>query len=204
MITTIVTFLSEKIVAVIITTVVVVAAVPTLIVAIHGNTITITTGPVASASRQHGDDEHARLVLEVKTAGDNVVVKINNEEASCDSQIAQLAAVSTLSGTATQAAIEKGKGEFHSSALPLLNKVKADEDEFEHLKVVTSETEQTFLVRISTVQLTAFGEDGHSGTLVTVCQTIVVEIRTIVVVTVVKPSEGDDEGDDEGDVRMKA
>jgi cell division protein FtsL len=199
-ITTIVTFLSEKIVAVIITTVVVVAAVPTLIVAIHGNTITITTGTVASASRQHGDDEHARLVLEVKTAGENVVVKINNEEASCDSQIAQLAAVSTLSGTATQTAIERGKGEFHNSALPLLNEVKADEDEFEHLKVVTSETEQTFLVRISTVQLTAFGEDGHSGTLVTVCQTILVEIRTIVVVTVVKPPEGDDEGD----IKVKA
>lgn len=195
MITTIVTFVSEKIVAVIITTVVVVAAVPTLIVAIHGNTITITTGTVASASRQHGDDEHARLVLEVKTAGDDVVLKINNEEASCDSQIAQLATVSTLSATATQAAIEKGKGELHSSALPLLNEVKADEDEFEHLKVVTSETEQTFLVRISTVQLTAFGEDGHSGTLVTVCQTILVEIRTIVVVTVVKPPTGDDEGD---------
>ena len=42
MITTIVTFVTEKIVAVVITTVIVVAAVPTLIVAIHGNTITIT------------------------------------------------------------------------------------------------------------------------------------------------------------------
>jgi cell division protein FtsL len=196
-ITTIVTFLTEKIVAVIITTVVVVAAVPTLIVAIHGNTITITTGPVASASRQHGDDEHARLVLEVKTAGDAVVVKINNEEASCDSQIAQLAAVSRLSGTATQAAIDKGKGEFHNSVLPELNEIKADEDEFDHLNVVTSETEQTFLVRISTLQVTAFGEDGHSGTLVTVCQTILVEIRTIVITVIEQPKppkggEGDD------------
>jgi len=198
-ITTIVTFLSEKIVAVIITTVVVVAAVPTLIVAIYGNTITITTGPVASASRQHGDDEHARLVLEVKTAGDNVIVKINNEEASCDSQIAQLAAISQLSGTATLAAIEKGKGEFHSSALPLLNEVKDDEDEFEHLTTVTSETEQTFLVRISTVQVTALGEDGQSGTLVTICQTILVEIRTIVITVIQAPSGGDD-----GDVKMKA
>jgi cell division protein FtsL len=193
-ITTIVTFLTEKIVAVIITIVVVVAAVPTLIVAIHGNTITITTGPVASASRTRGDDEHARLVLEVKTAGDAVVVKLNNEEASCDSQIAQLAAVSRLSGTATQAAIEKGKGEFHTSELPMLNEVKADEDEFEHLNVVTSETEQTFLVRISTVQVTAFGQDGHSGTLVTVCQTILVEIRTIVITVIQPPSGG--EGDD--------
>jgi cell division protein FtsL len=194
-ITTIVTFLTEKFVAVIITTVVVVAAVPTLIVAIHGNTITITTGPVASASRTHGDDEHARLVLEVKTAGDNVVVKINNEEAACDSQLAQLAAVSKLSGTATQTAIERGKGEFHNSSLPLLNEVKADEDEFDHLSVVTSETEQTFLVRISTVQVTAFGEDGQSGTLVSVCRTIIIEIRTIVITVVEQPKppkEGDD------------
>jgi cell division protein FtsL len=194
LITTIVTFLTEKIVAVIITTVVVVAAVPTLIVAIHGNTITITTGPVASASRTHNDDEHARLVLEVKTAGDNVIVKINNEEASCDSQIAQLAAVSKLSGTATQAAIDKGKGEFHTSELPMLAEVKADEDEFDHLTTVTSETEQTFLVRISTVQVTALGNDGHSGTLVTVCSTILVEIRTIVITVVQQPKGG--EGDD--------
>ena len=194
MITTIVTFLTEKIVAVVITTVVVVAAVPTLIVALHGNTITITTGPVAPASRTHGDDEHARLVLEVKTAGDNVIVKLNNEEASCDSQIAQLAALSKLSGTATQAAILKGEGEFHNSELPLLNEVKSDEDEFEHLTTVTSETEQTFLVRISTVQVTAFGEDGHSGTLITVCQTIIVEIRTIVITVIQPPSGG--EGDD--------
>src|SRR5258708_38943284 len=171
-----------------------VAVVPALFVDLHRNTIVITSGPAAPASRTHGDDEHARLVLEVKTAGDNVIVKLNNEEASCDSQIAQLAAVSKLSGTATQAAIDKGKGEFHNSELPLLNEVKSDEDEFERLTTVTSETEQTFLVRISTVQVTAFGEDGHSGTLITVCQTIIVEIRTIVITVIQPPSGG--EGDD--------
>jgi hypothetical protein len=74
----------------------------------------------------------------------------------------------------------------------LLNEVKADEDEFDHLSVVTSETEQTFLVRISTVQVTALGEDGHSGTLVSVCQTIIVEIRTIVITVVQPPSAGGD------------
>ena len=196
MITTIITFLSEKIVAVIITTVIVVAAVPTLIVAINGNTITITTGPVASASRTHGDDEHARLILLVKTEGDAVLVKINNEEATCDSQIAQLAAVSRLSGTATQAALDKGKGEFHNSTQPFVKEIKADEDELEHLNVITTETEQTFLVRISTVQVTALGEDGHSGTLVTVCQTILVEIRTIVITVIQKPGGESDEDSD--------
>jgi len=86
-ITSIITFLSTRIVSVVITTVVVVAAVPTLIVAIHGNTITITTGPVASATRTGDDQERARIVVEVKSAGDSVIVKLNNEEASCDSQI---------------------------------------------------------------------------------------------------------------------
>ena len=196
MITTIVTFLTEKIVAVIITTVVVVAAVPTLIVAIHGNTITITTGPVASASRTHGDDEHARLVLEVKTAGDNVVVKINNEEASCDSQIAQLAAVSKLSGTATQAAIDKGKGEMHTAELPFFNEIKTDEDELDHLNVITTQEEQTFLVRINEVQVIALGDNGSTGTLITVCQTIIVEIQQIIIVVQPAPPGG---GDGDGD-----
>jgi hypothetical protein len=45
------------------------------------------------------------------------------------------------------------------------------------------------------VQVTALGEDGHSGTLVTVCQTIIVEIRTVVITVVQPPSAGDD-GDD--------
>jgi hypothetical protein len=46
------------------------------------------------------------------------------------------------------------------------------------------------------VQVTALGEDGHSGTLVSVCQTIIVEIRTIVITVVQPPSSG---GDGDGD-----
>jgi hypothetical protein len=192
-ITAIVTFLTEKIVAVVITTVVVVAAVPTLIVAINGNTITITTGPVASSSRHHDEDERARLILEVKTAGDAVIVKIDHEEATCASQIDQLASQSTLSASATRAALDKGKGEFHTATLNFRKEIKDNEDELEHLSVITTETQQTFLVHISTVQVTAFGHDGHSGTLITVCQTILVEIRTIVVVVVHSGGEEDDD-----------
>jgi cell division protein FtsL len=191
-ITTIVTFLTEKIVAVVITTVIVVAAVPTLIVAINGNTITITTA-AASSTRKHDDEERARLILQVKTAGDSVVVNINHEEASCDSQIDQLAAVSTLAGSATKTALDNGKAKFHTSAAPLLKEIKDDEDEFDHLNVITTETTQTFLVRISKVQVTAFGADGNSGVLITTCQTILIEIRQVVVV-VQQPGGG--EGDD--------
>ncbi|HXN01702.1 MAG TPA: hypothetical protein VN973_07430 [Candidatus Dormibacteraeota bacterium] len=194
MITTIVTFLSTRIVSVVITSVVVVAAVPTLIVAIHGNTITITTA-VASAGRTSDDQEHARIVVEVKSAGDAVVVKLNNEEAACDSQIAQLAAKSNLSATATAAELKKGKDDFHASLLPFENEIKADEDELDHLKVITTQTEQTFLVRINEVQVIALGENGQAGTLVTVCQTIIVQITQVIVIVQPAPSSGGDEGD---------
>ena len=194
MITTIVTFISEKIVAVVITTVIVVAAVPTLIVAINGNTITITTASVASSTRKHDDAERARLLLQVKTAGDSVVVQINNEEAGCDSQIDQLAGVSTLSATATRAALDNGKAKFHTNTAPLLTEIKDDEDEFDRLNVITTEETQTFLVRISKVQVTAFGANGTTGVLITTCQTILVEIRQVIVIVVQKPGGG--EGDD--------
>ena len=193
MITTIVTFLTEKIVAVVITTIVVVAAVPTLIVAIHGNTITITAAPVASSSRHHDEEERAQFILVVKTAGDTVIVKVNDAEASCDSQISQLASVSQLSATATKAALENGKAKYHNATLTFRTEIKDNEDEFEHLSFISTSTTQTFLVRISRVQLTAFGEDGHSGTLITVCQTILIEIRTVIVVVHTGGGEEDDD-----------
>lgn len=194
MIATIVTFVTTRIVAVFITTVVVVAAVPSLIVVIHGNTITITTTPVASAPRQRNDEERARLAVQVKTAGNDVVVLLNSQEASCDSQIAQLANVSKLSAAQTTAAIEKGKSEFHSDAAKFVSKVESDENEFEHLPTVTTETEQVFLVRFLQVRVEALGDDGTTGVLITDCQTILVEIRTIVITVVTPPSNG--EGDD--------
>jgi hypothetical protein len=186
--TTIVTFLTEKIVAVVITTVVVVAAVPTLIVAVNGNTITITPGPVASFSRHGDDEERARLIVEIKTTGNNVIVQINHEEASCDSQIDQLTKVATLNTNATQAAIDRGKAKFHDSAVTYLKQIKDAEDEFEHLSVVNVSITQTYLVRIARIQVTALGENGHLGALITTCQTVLVEIRQIIIVVVAPPT----------------
>jgi hypothetical protein len=195
MITTIVTFITTKIVAVVITTVVVVAAVPALIILIHGTTITVTAGPVASSARVHDPDERARLTIEVKTAGNDVVTLLNGEEASCDSQIAQLASVSKLSLVQTNAAIEKGKGEFHSAVARFDDQVASDEDQFGHSTVISTETEQVFLTRLLQIRITALGEDGTTGVLITSCQTILIEIRTIVITVVTVPGGGG-EGDD--------
>jgi len=193
MITTIVSFVTTRIVAVFVTTVVVVAAVPSLILVIHGNTITITPTSVASAARHQDDEERARLIVQVKTAGDDVVVLLNAEETACDSQIAQLASVSKLSAAQTTAAIEKGKREFHVRVGQFTSQVEADEDEFEHLAVVSTETQQVFLVRFLQVRIQALGDDGTTGVLITSCQTILVEIRTIVITVVTKPGGGEDD-----------
>jgi SOS-response transcriptional repressor LexA len=192
MITTIVTFLTTRVVAVFITTFIVFAAVPTLIIAIHGHTITVTQ---ASPASQHGDDERTRIILHIKTAGDVVIVKLNSEEASCDSQITALTKLSKISVASTQAAIKKGKTQFQAAAAPFVRQIRSDEDEISHLTVVSTETERTFLLRITSVSVTALGENGSTGVLITVCQTIIVEIRQIIITVVVKPGAGDDEGD---------
>jgi hypothetical protein len=194
MITSIVTFLSTRFVTVFVTTIVVVVAVPSLIIAIHGNTVTITSGPVASASRHH-DDERTQLIVKVNTAGDDVITKVNTEEASCDVQLTALASKSKLSTADTQAAIAKGEGEVHAATAPYVKEIKDDEAEIENLKVVTTQTEQVFLVRISQVQVIALGENGTQGTIVTVCQTVIIEITQIIVTVTVQPPSGG-EGDD--------
>ncbi len=194
MITSIVTFLSTRFVTVFVTTIVVVVAVPSLIIAINGNTVTITSGPVASASRHH-DDERTQLIVKVKTAGDDVITKVNAEEASCDAQLTALTAKSKLSTAETQAAIARGEGELHTATSPYIKEIEDDEAEIENLKVVTTQTEQVFLVRINQVQVIALGENGTPGTIVTVCQTVIVEITQIIVTVTVQPPSGD-EGDD--------
>jgi hypothetical protein len=192
MITSIVTFLSTRFVTVFVTTIVVVVAVPSLIIAINGNTVTITSGPAASASRHH-DDERTQLIVKVKTAGDAVIVKINGEEATCDAQLTELAAKSKLSTADTHAAIAKGESEVHMATAPFVKEINDDEAEIENLKVVTIQTEQVFLVRINQIQVIVLGENGTPGTIVTVCQTVIIEI-TQIIVTVQPPSGG--EGDD--------
>jgi hypothetical protein len=191
MINTIVTFVTTKVVAIVVTTVIVVVAITSVIVL--GHTITITQSAVALSSRQHGNDERTRIILHIKTAGDAVIVKLNSEEATCDAQITALTKLSKISTASTQAAIKKGKTEFHTSLAPYVREIESDEDEISHLAVVTPETERIYLLRITSISVIALGEDGAHGVLITVCQTIIIEIRQIIIV-VVKPGGG--EGDD--------
>ncbi len=191
MISTVVTFVTTKVVAIVVTTVIIVVAVTSVIVL--GHNVTIAQSAVALKSQKKVDDDRTRIILHIKTEGDNVIVKLNTEETTCDAQITALTKLSKISTASTQAAIKKGKTEFHTAQLPYVSQIKSDEDEISHLPVVTSETESSYLLRISSISVTAIGEDGKHGVLITACQTIVIEIRQIIIV-VVKPSGG--EGDD--------
>jgi len=44
------------------------------------------------------------------------------------------------------------------------------------------------------IRISALGDDGTTGALITICQTIIIEIRTIVI-TVVVTHGGDDDDD---------
>ena len=57
----------------------------------------------------------------------------------------------------------------------------------DQIRRAARETEQAFLVRINTVLVLALGVDGQHGTLVTVCQTIIVQITQIIVVVTQGP-----------------
>ncbi len=173
MIAALFTFLSEKIVALVMATIVVVAAVPTLIIAVSGNAITITT---AASGARASETERARIIREVREAANAVIVRLDSEEASCDSQIAELASRSKVSATATTTRLETAKHDFHQAVAPFLDELEADQEGLEALTVVTADIEQTFLIRIDAVQRIALGEDGHAGALVVLCQAIVVEI----------------------------
>ena len=127
-----------------------------------------------------------------------MITKLNAEEASCDAQLTALASQSKLSTADTDAAIAKGKGEIHAAAAPFVKEINDDEAEIENAKVVTTKVEQTILVRINEVQVIALGENGTPGTIVTVCQTVIVEITQIIVTVTVQPAPGGGEGDDIG------
>src|SRR5437763_14830601 len=102
MITPILTFLSTRLVFVFITIVVVVAAVPTVIVTLRGNTMTVTGA--ASSPRSPGDDERVSLVAGAKKAGDAVIVELNDAEAVRDVESTNMAYQSKLHAPATAAA----------------------------------------------------------------------------------------------------
>jgi len=88
MITIITTWVTEKIVAVITVTVVAVAAVPTTLILTTEHQVTVTV-------TQQQQQTRVVLIQTVKTAGDELIVKLENAEDSCSTQVTSIATSST-------------------------------------------------------------------------------------------------------------
>jgi hypothetical protein len=180
MFTILTTWISERIITVTAVSVLTVAAVPTtLIIVSHDDHNTVAVVQPA--------DEHQKVVLvsAVKKAGDAVIAKLNTAENGCTTQVTQAVATSKVAAK-VQPALATAKSQIHGSVLPIVTAIKADEDRFAHLKVVTQQDEDNELAELNTIAIVALG-DGHStGTVTVTCQTVLITITETIQITVVQ------------------
>ena len=180
MFTILTAWISERIITVTAVSVLTVAAVPTtLIIVSHDDHNTIAVVQPA--------DEHSKVVLvsSVKKAGDAVIAKLNTAEAGCTTQVTQAVTTSKVAAK-VQSQLATAKSQIHGSVAPIVAAIKADEDRFAHLKVVTQQDEDNELAELNTIAIIALG-DGHStGTVTVTCQTVLITITETIQITIVQ------------------
>jgi hypothetical protein len=192
MITLVTTFITEKIVAIITVSLVVVAVVPT--------TLVLTTDhETAVVLQQQQEEQQLVLIQAVKKSGDALIVKLQSAEASCNAQVTTLVATSKVAPGKIQSQLAKAKLELHGSVAPFIATINKDEDSFAHLAVINPEDEEDELAQIQLISITAFGQPGTTGVVITTCQTVVLEIQQVIKVIVIeepvkiKVKEGDND-----------
>jgi hypothetical protein len=183
------TWISQRIITVTAITVLIVAAVPTtLVIVSHDdhNTIAVVQ-PV-------DDKQKVVLVAAVKKAGDAVIVRLNNAESSCATQVTQTVNSSKVAAK-LQTQLASARTRLQGSTKSFVAAVQKDEDRFAHLAVVTQQDEDNELAELNLIQIVALG-DGHStGTITITCQTVLVTIQETIQITVIEgtaPTMGDE------------
>jgi len=190
MITLITTFVTEKIVAILTVTLVAVAVVPTTLVLTTEHQTTVVL-------QQQEDQQQVVLIKAVKKAGDNLIVKLQNTESSCTTQVTQLVAASKIAPGKIQSQLAQAKTQIHGSVAPFVAQIQKDEDHFAHLAVITPEDEEDELGQIQLIEITALGGNGTVGVVTVTCQTVVIEIQVVIQVIVIQvPVVVHREGDD--------
>ncbi len=190
MITLITAWVTERIVTVVTVTLVAVAAVPT--------TLVITTEHhVDVVLQQQGDAQKVVLIQAVKKAGDSLIVKLQNAESSCTTQVTQLVSTSKVAPGRIQSQLARAKAQLHGSVAPFIAAVQRDEDHIAHLDEISEQDEQDELAQIQLIEITALGNTQTVGVVTINCQTVVVEIKQVIQVIVLQPVvvNGGDEGD---------
>lgn len=174
MITLITTWVTEKIVAVFTVTLVAVAAVPTTLVLTTEHQVTVTV-------QQQVQQQRVVVIQTVKKAGDDLIVKLQNAETSCNTQVTQLVSASTVQTANLQTHLVSAKAQIHGSITPFIAAIRQSEERFANLTVLTADDEENELNNLQLISITALGDGQASGVVIVTCQTVVVEIKVIVV-----------------------
>ena len=186
MFTLITTFVTEKIVAILTVTLVAVAAVPTTLVLTTEHQTTVIL-------QQQEDQQQVVLITAVKKAGDDLIVRLQNSENSCNAQVTQLVVTSKINPGKVQSQLAQAKLEIHQSVAPFIAQIQKQEDNFAHLAVISPEDEQAELGQIQLIGFTAIGGNGTVGVVTVTCQTVVVEIQLVIHIVVVEQHSGFDD-----------
>lgn len=177
MITLITTWVTERIVTVVTVSLVAVAAVPT--------TLVLTTEHHVDVVLQQQSDEHKIVLIKaVKKAGDELVVKLQNAESSCNTQVTQLVATSKVNPGQIQSQLDQAKTQLHGSVAPFIAAVAKHEDHIAHLDEVSEQDEQDELSQLQLIEITSLGGGQTVGVVTVTCQTVVVEIKLVIQVNV--------------------
>jgi hypothetical protein len=180
MFTILTTWISERIITVTAVSVLTVAAVPTtLIIVSHDDRNTIAVVQPA--------DEHSKVVLvsAVKKAGDAVIAKLTSAENGCTTQVTQAVTKSTVAAK-VQPQLATAKSQIHGSVAPIVAAIKADEDRFAHLTVITPQDEENELAEFNTIAIIALGDGHQAGTITVTCQTVLITITQTINITIVQ------------------
>jgi len=183
MITLLTTFITERVVTFITMTLLAVAAVPTTLVLVSQHQVVAT-------------EEHRQVVLiqALKDEGNLVIARLQNAQASCDSQIQTVIAGQPKLGSVPriQTAVTQGRDHLNATVANFVLLVQDEEEAAAKLAVLTPALENVFLEEIHSIQLIALGDGTNLGVVTITCQTVVIEIKEIVILVIHKIEVDDD------------
>ncbi|HYM49447.1 MAG TPA: hypothetical protein VET65_02630 [Candidatus Limnocylindrales bacterium] len=179
MLTLITAWISERIITVTTVAVVAVAAVPTTLVIVNHGQTTVTVS-------QQEHQQQVTLVAAVKKVGDAAITKLTTAEQGCTVQLNQTIANAHLAPGQIQPQLTQAKTQLHGAVAPLIAAIQKHEDDFSHLKTVTKDEEQNEEHEISLIVLTGLGQGHTPGTITVSCQTVTIEIQTVIQVIVLE------------------
>jgi hypothetical protein len=174
------TWISHRIITVTAVSVLTVAAVPTtLVIASHNDHATVAViQPV---------DEQGKVLLiaRVKKAGDDLIVRLNRFESSCNTELTRTVSTSKVAAH-VQPALATAKSRVHSSVAPVVAAIKDDQDRFARLTFVTPQDEDSELEHLKLIEIIALGNGQTAGTITVTCQTVMVTIQETIQITVIQ------------------